>query len=374
VAVVAESAPSKMGIARAPAPNTTRLGGRHASRVARALVAGIAVTLAPFIASAAGTGEAVSLTWNSPAGCPDRGAVLERLRSLLVVSKVSGEQVTAQGTVVGGPPSGTWELNLETVQGERTWKRTINSASCDELADAAALIIALVVDPDLMTEAQANAGAVTQKPPSPTVPTLPATPPVSPAPPVVALPEQTEQPAQLDKRRTPIAFVVGGAAVVDLGSLPGASFGAELAIGMRLAHAQIDALGMFFPSTETVIRADPKSGGDLGLIGGGVRGCYWAPSPTWGWGVCAGIELGSMRGEGFGTDFTGTEARLWAATRLGAFATYPLAKSLAFRASLEGLLPVTRPTFELVNVGTGTVHQPSIVSGRLQLGIEAHFE
>src|SRR4051812_24755453 len=106
VAVVAESAPSKMGIARAPAPNTTRLGGRHASRVARALVAGIAVTLAPFIASAAGTGEAVSLTWNSPAGCPDRGAVLERLRSLLVVSKASGEQVTAQGTVVGGPPSG----------------------------------------------------------------------------------------------------------------------------------------------------------------------------------------------------------------------------------------------------------------------------
>jgi hypothetical protein len=142
---------------------------------------------------------------------------------------------------------------------------------------------------------------------------------------------------------------------------------------MRMGHAQIDALGMLFPTTSTVVRPNPESGGDLGLVGGGVRGCYWAPSPTWGWGVCAGIELGSMHGEGFGSiDFTAKEDELWAAGRLGAFATYPFVKSLAFRASLEGLVPVTRPTFELVNVGT--VHQPSVVSGRLQLGIEAHFE
>jgi hypothetical protein len=343
------------------------MGIARASRTVSAFVAGIAVTLAPLIARAADAGEAVSLTWQAPAGCPDRAAILERLRSLLVVSKASSGQVTARGTVIGSS-AGTWELNLETVQGERTWKRTMQSASCDELADAAALIIALVVDPDLMTEAQTNPGAVTREPPPP--PAVP-TPAVPPAAPVVAV----QEPEQLDTRRTPIAFVVGGAAVADLGSLPGVSFGAELALGIRIAHLQIDLLGTAFPSTSTEVVTNPPRGGNFSLIGGGARGCYWAPSPAWAWGLCAGAELGNMRGEGFGTTaFTAAEDRLWVAGRLGAFATYSLAKSLAFRASLEGLVPVTRPTFELANVVPATVHQPSAVSGRLQVGIEAHFE
>src|SRR4030095_9921209 len=72
----------------------------------------------------------------------------ERIRSLLTASAESREAVKARGTVLEPQPGGAWELRLETVQGERTWQRTIRARSCDELAGAAARLGAMGVGPD----------------------------------------------------------------------------------------------------------------------------------------------------------------------------------------------------------------------------------
>src|SRR5687768_13868255 len=97
----------------------------------------VASSLLVAASAAAHGGETVSLTWQAPTSCPDQSAVLARVRSLLAASAGSTAPVQARATVSEAP--GGYELTLETVQGERSGRRTMRAGSCDELADAAAL-------------------------------------------------------------------------------------------------------------------------------------------------------------------------------------------------------------------------------------------
>ena len=61
----------------------------------------------------------------------------------------------------------------------------------------------------------------------------------------------------------------------------------------------------------------------------------------------------------------------WFAGRAGVIGIYPYGALAALRFSLEGMIPVTRPEFELDNVGP--VHQAEPVIGRLSAGLEMSF-
>jgi hypothetical protein len=345
------------------------------------------VWLASALALASGTASAeraddgsVSLDWKAPPSCPSASAVIGKVRSLVSATTTAAERVEARGAVTEPASDGNWQLTLETVQGARTWQRSLRAASCEELADAGALIIALTLDPSLQAEEKVEPGA------TPVVPAAAAPPASTPVPPPAATAKPSAAPvpapSSADAQRPPplprqtasgnLDVHVAASAVSDWGTLPRIAFGPGMAAGFSAKPVEVELFGFILPEVEEVIAEGPR-GGNIGLVAAGLRGCYELTESPLGTRLCAGFEAGRIHGTGFGTVTHRTRGSLWTAARLGGFARYPLAAPLALRFGAEGVVPLTRPKFELTNVGSGPVHQPSPVALRLELGLELLF-
>jgi hypothetical protein len=321
----------------------------------------------------------VTLDWRAPSGCPNGSAVLAKVRAL--VSAAAAERVTARA-IVDEPTAGVpWHLTLETVQGARTWQRNLHAATCDELADAGALIVALVLDPNLevghgAASATPSAGTPGTTQPSAAQASAPGPPaeqrPVSSSPPApVVLDRPMHEPATTGTSSALVGHVVA-AAVGDWGSLPGIAPGAELGAGAGIDPIELELSALILPPMREVIAENPERGGEITLVAGGLRGCYALGGSKLSGRLCGGLEAGRIQGTGFGTSgFTDVQSSLWIAGRLGIFGRYPLLPPLGLRFGLEGVVPGRRPEFTLVNVGT--VHRPNITVVRLALGFELLF-
>jgi len=309
----------------------------------------------------------LALEWRAPEGCPDGAAISDRVRSLLASSDTSTDPVQARGIVIPPVAGGAWQLTLETVQGARTWQRSLSAGSCDELADAGALIIALVIDPNLRPEAATTAEA----PPPADVPALAPTatlPAAQAAAPTHDL--MSERPPTRAESETTVHITAS--ALVDSGTLPRAALGGELTGGLGFGPVEVQALGTVLPEAREVVAQEPARGGDISLLAGGLRGCYVIEGPELAGLACGGLEAGRIQGSGVGTMTTDTQSVFWLAGRLGVVGRYRLGGPTAAQLGLEALIPVTRPEFVLENVGS--VHRPAVATARASLGLELHFQ
>jgi hypothetical protein len=127
-------------------------------------VAGLlAVAGAPGLASADGLGEPIHLEYRSPTGCPDEAAFVARIRGRTTAARFveQGEAARTFGVVLetGSPPAGT----VTVTEGERGGgARRLEADSCEHVADALALIVALALDPHALaapTSVVADSGA-----------------------------------------------------------------------------------------------------------------------------------------------------------------------------------------------------------------------
>lgn len=86
-----------------------------------------------------------TLTWQAPAGCPGGATVLGNVQRILAdVSRPIAAAAVARVTVVSGVP---WQATLVLDVGGTRTERRFQAESCDAIAEAAALIIALAVEP-----------------------------------------------------------------------------------------------------------------------------------------------------------------------------------------------------------------------------------
>jgi len=308
----------------------------------------------------------LELDWRAPPGCPDGPAALQRIRSLLASSPEAPERVTANATVAPGPTDGSWTLDLSTAQGERSFQRSVRAGSCEEATDAGVLIIALAIDPDLKTPSAEPSEPPSAEPPPAKAAAKPATSAAEPAPKGGAEGQRDQPRAPKPRTAKPVGLAAAGTASADLGSLPRPAFGAQGALALELLPLHLEALITFFPPARETIA--PERGGDIDLIAGGARGCYFARGERLAAGACGGVEVGSLAGSGFGTSWKETRTSLWLAPRLGFLGSYALSTDAALRLGLEALLPASRPVFFLENVGR--VHQPAALVGRLEIGLE----
>ncbi|MEM6996060.1 MAG: hypothetical protein AAF721_36475, partial [Myxococcota bacterium] len=123
---------------------------------------GAASTILLLLGVAAPPPDAVPLTWDAPAGCPDAAGVQERLSAALAdAPEDSRTDLTAAATVTTGS-DGAFALDLRLAGPGMSAVRTLESSDCRELADAAVLIVALAADPTVL-----DRGAIT---PAPTTP------------------------------------------------------------------------------------------------------------------------------------------------------------------------------------------------------------
>lgn len=166
----------------------------------------------------------LDLEWSAPSECPDGPSVVRGVGERLGGTRDSTPTLQASGQIERS--SAGFRLELQTEHGERR----LEAASCDELARSAALILALLIDPQA-------------EPSKPTTPIAPS-PPLAP-PPVAAQPPAAPQP-----KAAPIA--VGGYAraelLLDVGMFPNVAVGPGIALGLTLAATSLELSAGFWPN------------------------------------------------------------------------------------------------------------------------------
>jgi hypothetical protein len=304
--------------------------------------------------------EPIGLEWAAPEICPTREEVLARANALL------GQTESSHGVVARGRIRATedgFELELETEGADETrGVRRLRAAQCRDLAQPAALLLALAVDPNVA------AGEPATPEPSPEPVVEPPTPISAEPEPPTASPRPLP-PVEAPERSPAIALRLLVGIVGDLGTLPSAAPGLSGGIGAALGRITVDARGTFLFEQRAEIGGG--RGGDFTLVTGGVVVCYGLNAEAVVIAPCVGAEAGLLSGTGFGVRDPGSGSALWLAAILGLRGSLSLTEQLGAWVSAELVVPMGRPDFVLENVGP--VHQPAPVAGRAALGLELRF-
>lgn len=323
-------------------------------------VAGVVCTLPMvFVAARALAQEAsspnVELAWTAPPQCPDRAVVEREVRALLQGSTVTGNAVVAGASVTREREK--WHVDLVIRTGQGSGERSFEAASCAELASAVALIVALTVDPS-------------RRPPEPDAAPPPVADASPPAPPPAAPPPTSSSDG--------VRMAIGAEALGDVGALPSASVGGGVTLALLLGRARLEARGRLFVSQRALDPAQQTQGVDLGLLGGGARGCFAVLTGELALAPCVGSEIERIGAAGFGAGGSSVFSSdgTWASLDGGLLSTWAPFSALAFRLDAEVLVPFARPSFVVLapnGAVAGVLHRPSPLGGRLGLGVELRF-
>lgn len=301
---------------------------------------------------------AIEIQWEAPAACPDATSVRATTERLLGKSLAAFEQVSVRATgKVAANAAGKWQLSARLVVGERVEEEVLVAKECSALADAMALKVALAIDPLAVVEAVQ---------PQPAPPARPSEPPAA-ATTDGAKPPGTEQRASEPLLRYG-ARLVGQVA---LGPLPGATPGVGLFFSAQVPALRVELGGEAFWGGVAKYDSPAGVGADLQLFAGVVRGCLTPASGAWRFPICAGTELGVMRGSGFGVPETSATSRLWGGLSLGPALEWRATSRLSLWLEGDALLTLLKPEFHVRNLPS--LYSPPTVSAKAAAGLEAHF-
>ncbi|MCA9663775.1 MAG: hypothetical protein KC486_35935, partial [Myxococcales bacterium] len=276
---------------------------------------------------------------------------------------------------------GRYILELEiTAHGDVSTRR-VEASSCEELADAATLLIAMVIDPTAGEPAEAPApvdevsAQFEQEPAQPptseeATPEGPS-PPADPQPPTEPSPKEISQPEGLKQP----ALRVGVGAELALGGagLPGFGAGTGLNVALLRKHLRAALFARYhLPRTRALAGLEETDAAvRYDLVVGGARGCGVGEVGAR-VGVelfgCVGVELGAMRGVGRGLPVSASYTGLWAAALLTPGLAIPVTPRLAVVARGDVGVALSRPRFAVLNYGDA--FRAPAVSYAFSLGIE----
>jgi hypothetical protein len=284
------------------------------------------------------------ITWSAPEGCPNADTIRAEVRRMAGAAAAATDQIEAHAAVVRDHAG--WQLTLTTRAGALSGERKLSAPDCAELGRAAALVIALMINP----AADPSAAPTVVRP-------------AAPAPPAVAPP-----PAPRPERR----FALGADLRLGSGELPGgaAGIGARFAAGRGVFSAQ--ARGDFWFPRDASSTAKPSAGGSFGAADLSLAGCATAGrdgrlAPA----ICLGAALIGTHASGSGVSDPGSVTALSAGPFLEGAVRVRISARNALRAGVEALAPLSRPSFALA--GVGTVFRPAALSLRASLGWELNF-
>jgi hypothetical protein len=269
----------------------------------------------------------LGLTWQAPQGCPSPADVEAQFVRLLggATRLPSGKHIDATA-VVRVSAADRWSLELATVLDGAPGRRHLTGDSCASVSSAAALILALMIDPAAAERAILAPPTRGPEPPRP--------PPATTAPAVVvAAPSPEPHPLH--------GFVrVFGGGVVAL--LPDPAPAAGLAVGAR--RRRLGAEATFVATTRERVSAAADAGGTFRLLAGGARACGALGGRAVVWQLCAGGELEWLTGTG-ATSPALTQTILMGAATGGLLVTVPLGARFGLSLDLDGALRLYHPAF-----------------------------
>ena len=165
-----------------------------------------------------------------------------------------------------------------------------------------------------------------------------------------------------------VRWLVRASLIGDIGSLPAATFGPSLAVGVEAGAWRVEARFGFGVPQRTELDA---RGGEFALFTTGVTACGLARPATIAVGGCGGVELGSLGGVAYGVTQPSSGAAPWIAATFGAMARLSLGARVGLVAELGGAVPLVRRRYVIDGLGAVFVAEPLVARGAL--GVEVSF-
>jgi hypothetical protein len=355
-------------------------------------------------AAHAQTLDGLTLHWHAPDGCPDDTEMLARIRAHLPSGHRSPRGWSVEVRIANEGARYSMELVLR--NGESHARRMIASESCAALADAAALLVALAVDPQAAAapdpkaapEGQGEAGTGARNA-ARAAPSTPArtdssrsepqggnavdagerrAPSLSPAP--AQQPREDQAPAEAPDTAGQNAIGFGwdfGAAIrLDSGMLPQTpALGLQPQLGLTFGKVS-GRIGMtVWLEADTPSESYPRATLEGRALLGDAALCLELVRATISFAPCAVGELGELVLESRGVSNPGSSAAVWAAAGGGMRAGYPMAGGLWATLDVLVLAPFSRPRW-LVRTMQGDAELFTATSAtiRVALGLSYAFE
>lgn len=386
----------------------------------------LSLAVALWLTGSAPAPPIVDLRWEAPAGCPDQAALERRLAAM-----------RAGGPAPANPPrvgfrverrGEGWHLDGEISGPGGSGRRELDAATCAELADAAVLITAIALDPEMSAEGPTI-------PPPPVIPPAPGAAadrdagpgaagggavgpggagrggvgpggagggavgpggavaggdageqrrdgaagaggpqagaaPRTPGGPAGASPggEGTAT-ARRARARARLSGLLGLSGGLGLGVLPAPAGLLRLAAGVRGARWSVALVQDLWLPREVAAAEDPAFGGRFWLWAAGARGCGVIPAGRVEVPLCATVWAGVMTGRGVGALSPAQTRRTpWVAASLGPGLRVPIGRRLGLILGAELLAVLARPRFEIS--GQGTLCCTAPVGGQFTGGVE----
>jgi hypothetical protein len=341
--------------------------GRRSDRRLRAALAVLAATCLAGSAHAQAVlpqqAPLLELTWTAPAGCPDQAHVAAAVQAFVGPRRPSQRPLTARGTLIASAEAPRYRLALAVGRNGVASERTMTGDDCARLAEAAALILALDIDP------AAGSGE--------SEPAVPEGPP--PAAPARSAPEIAPRPRVARAGRAPaspprplVNVQLGARVVFDHGSLPRPTLGVGGAATVARGPFALDLQVIGYQPQFTLEGPRRGTGGAyVGLLAFSAHGCAGTVRWSVEWLGCLGGEVG--RASTRGVNIAQPDAAAGARGAISAMARARLwpKRSVTPVFGLAAVHPLRTSTVTIADFGT-VFETPAVVL-RYSIGLDVSF-
>lgn len=303
----------------------------------------------------------LALSWRAPVGCPSADQVRVDVRSLMAKGHSgAGEPLVVAATIRKGS-----DRNYELVLSHEDRERIIPGDSCTRLAQAAALLIALLLDPALeLAEPEPSASEAKPAAPGPTA-----------GPALISAPRVPQEPeSTVPTRRSPwvpvvLAIQVGGR--LEVGAWPSAEPGLVLGAGLTQDGPRGGLLARLLLGLGAPVHVDAGQGATLSLIPAtlSLAAGYRLQSKGWGLEPLLGGELGRIQAQSSVLETRDNPALSFSLLGL-VRGTRDLGHRLRVWIGPGLVLPLWRPHWVLADGSVLHILNPAL---RLEVGLEALF-
>ncbi len=273
-----------------------------------------------------------NLQWSAPAMCPSETQVNARIAQYLGgATHTSADDAKASATVtVAGEQ---FRVQIRTNFGGAQGERSLTGETCDAVADAVALILAMMIDPDAVRGALRSSDTPAERPKAPSSDAAPAA--------VVPLsPHSPGAPSVLFEA----GFVSG------IGVLPELAFGIRLGLGASQGDWTASVAAQRWLESTRRLPVDQEAGGRFSRTSLGVRITRdWDIWRSLYGRVGIGTDVVRTGGKGFGVSDPDTASALSIEPLATANLRWEVTQWLALQTEVLGGLPLYRPQFTLVD-------------------------
>jgi len=315
-------------------------------RTGRSLASCLGVALCALVVAAqanAETDAGFSFEWIAPEGCPSFAAVEAEIDRLLggPAAAHSKQALRVHAEVVR---EALWQVTLLTTSGEVSGHRTLEASTCDGLANATALIVALMIDPS----------AVAAHEPMSADQTGPVAPSASP-PPRSRLPAPPLAPPKPLAPSRGTHGLVGASVSGNLGLLPApdVELGGEL--GMAAKNWRLELRAGYGPrqvKSDVLTRPAGAYGEFQAVFVGNLAGCLTASHAALEFGPCLDVEAGVIHGQGVGASTPLERYQPWVGIGAGGLLAVRLGHDVSLPVHLDAVVPLWRPQYVITNTPT----------------------